>query len=73
MLPKARLLNAINEQKASLLAGERTVRENAEAIDVTLPGRSRPHGRLHPADNHDAGHKARDDWSWLYLCGRPGY
>lgn len=45
---KARLLNAINEQKASLLAGERTARENSEAIDVTLPGRSRPHGRLHP-------------------------
>lgn len=45
---KARLLDTINDQKAALLARERSAREDAEAIDVTLPGRARPHGRLHP-------------------------
>lgn len=45
---KARLTEAISAREAALKAAERAEREQAEAIDVTLPGRARPLGRLHP-------------------------
>jgi phenylalanyl-tRNA synthetase alpha chain len=45
---KSRLTDAIGARKDALIAGERAAREQAEAIDVTLPGRARPQGRLHP-------------------------
>lgn len=45
---KARLTEAIGERKTALVAVERAAREQAEAIDVTLPGRARTQGRLHP-------------------------
>ena len=45
---KARLADAITARRVALSAGERAERERAEALDVTLPGRSRPQGRLHP-------------------------
>jgi phenylalanyl-tRNA synthetase alpha chain len=45
---KDRLTVAIGERKAGLKAAERAERERAEAIDVTLPGRPRPRGRVHP-------------------------
>lgn len=45
---KERLTAALVERRGALSAGERAARERAEAIDVTLPGRARPQGRLHP-------------------------
>jgi phenylalanyl-tRNA synthetase alpha chain len=45
---KARLTAAVEERVADLRTAERRAREQAEAIDVTLPGRARPLGRLHP-------------------------
>jgi phenylalanyl-tRNA synthetase alpha chain len=45
---KERLTVAITERKSALLVVERMERERAEAIDVTVPGRPRPQGRLHP-------------------------
>ena len=45
---KARLTEAISERKTGLVRAERLAREQAETLDVTLPGRARPHGRLHP-------------------------
>lgn len=45
---KARLTDAITTRQELLSAGERATREQAETLDVTLPGRSRPPGRLHP-------------------------
>jgi phenylalanyl-tRNA synthetase alpha chain len=45
---KARLTEAITIRQEGLSATERAAREQAEALDVTLPGRSRPQGRVHP-------------------------
>jgi phenylalanyl-tRNA synthetase alpha chain len=45
---KQRVEAALSEKKAALEAAERTERERGEAIDVTLPGRLAPPGRLHP-------------------------
>jgi phenylalanyl-tRNA synthetase alpha chain len=45
---KGRVETALTERKAVLEAAERTERERAEGIDVTLPGKLRPVGRLHP-------------------------
>lgn len=45
---KDRLTVAIADRKESLIAVERAAREQAETLDVTVPGRPRPHGRLHP-------------------------
>ncbi len=45
---KDRLTGAIVERKESLVAAERAEREKAETLDLTVPGRPRPHGRLHP-------------------------
>ena len=45
---KARVERALAEQKVALATAEQAVREKAEAIDVTLPGRARTPGRLHP-------------------------
>lgn len=45
---KERLADVIGERRAALSAAERAERERAETLDVTLPGRARPGGRLHP-------------------------
>jgi phenylalanyl-tRNA synthetase alpha chain len=45
---KRRLEEAIALRRGVLSAGERAARERAETLDVTLPGRARPLGRLHP-------------------------
>ncbi|GAB4451660.1 MAG: phenylalanine--tRNA ligase subunit alpha [Armatimonadaceae bacterium] len=45
---KDRLTDAITERKSALVAAERAEQERTETIDVTVPGRSRPLGRLHP-------------------------
>ena len=45
---KARVEGALAERRAALAAAERARAEQAEAIDVTLPGRGRTPGRLHP-------------------------
>ncbi len=45
---KERLGGAVAARKEALSAAERAARERAEALDVTLPGRARPAGRLHP-------------------------
>lgn len=45
---KARVEAALAARRDALAADERAQRERAEAIDVTLPGRGRPRGRLHP-------------------------
>ena len=45
---KARVELAIAERRDALKAAERAERERAEAIDVTLPSRARPRGRMHP-------------------------
>lgn len=45
---KARLTGEITARTAALTATERAAREAAETLDVTLPGRARPTGRLHP-------------------------
>ena len=45
---KGRVESALAERKAALEGAERAEQEKSEAIDVTLPGRLRPPGRLHP-------------------------
>jgi phenylalanyl-tRNA synthetase alpha chain len=45
---KDRLTGALADRREALSAEERRARERAETIDVTLPGRARPVGRLHP-------------------------
>ena len=45
---KDRVVSALAARRSELQAAERAVRERAETIDVTLPGRSRPAGRMHP-------------------------
>ncbi len=45
---KERLTGLIAARREELSVQERAEREQAEAIDVTLPGRARPQGRLHP-------------------------
>ena len=45
---KARVEAALAERREQLATAERTERERAETLDVTLPGRARPQGRLHP-------------------------
>ncbi|MGC4044564.1 MAG: phenylalanine--tRNA ligase subunit alpha [Armatimonas sp.] len=45
---KSRVETALADRKAALEAAERLLREQSEAIDVTLPGKLRPVGRLHP-------------------------
>ena len=45
---KGNVERAILARKTTLEAAELAKREEAEAIDVTLPGRLRPPGRLHP-------------------------
>ncbi|MBC8101779.1 MAG: phenylalanine--tRNA ligase subunit alpha [Cytophagales bacterium] len=45
---KARLTDAVAVRTEALKGAERATREQDEAIDVTLPGRARPMGRLHP-------------------------
>ncbi len=51
---KARLTEAILARTESLKTAERSAREQAEAIDVTLPGRARPMGRMHPLSTTEA-------------------
>lgn len=45
---KDRVAGAIEARRAELAGAERAEREKAEALDVTLPGRGRPRGRVHP-------------------------
>ncbi|MDX1931905.1 MAG: phenylalanine--tRNA ligase subunit alpha [Capsulimonadales bacterium] len=45
---KTRVETALAERRDRLTAAERAERERAETIDITLPGRARPQGRLHP-------------------------
>ena len=45
---KERLTAVIAGRREELSAQERAAREQAETLDVTLPGRARPQGRLHP-------------------------
>jgi len=45
---KARVEAALAARRDTLTREERAAREASETIDVTLPGRSRPPGRLHP-------------------------
>ncbi|MBC8137144.1 MAG: phenylalanine--tRNA ligase subunit alpha [Fibrella sp.] len=45
---KERVIAVLSRKRDELKVQERTVRERAEAIDVTLPGRARPQGRMHP-------------------------
>jgi phenylalanyl-tRNA synthetase alpha chain len=45
---KDRVVAALEGRRAALKGAERAARESAETIDVTLPGRARPQGRLHP-------------------------
>jgi phenylalanyl-tRNA synthetase alpha chain len=45
---KARVEAALTDRKALLADAERSARELAETLDITLPGRARPRGRLHP-------------------------
>ena len=45
---KDRVLAALAGRRDGLKASERAARERAEAIDVTLPGRALPPGRMHP-------------------------
>ena len=45
---KARVDQAINTRRDALKAEERAAREARETLDVTLPGRARPLGRVHP-------------------------
>jgi phenylalanyl-tRNA synthetase, alpha subunit len=45
---KSRVESALAERREALKAAERAERERAEAIDVTLPARGRPRGRMHP-------------------------
>lgn len=45
---KDRVVAALAAKRDALQMAERADRERAEAIDVTLPGRARPAGRMHP-------------------------
>ena len=45
---KARLTDALGARRTALASSERAARERAETLDVTLPGRARPLGRVHP-------------------------
>lgn len=45
---KERVISALSVKREELKVLERSIRERAEAIDVTLPGRARPQGRMHP-------------------------
>ncbi len=45
---KERVVSVLAGKREELKARERAVRERDEAIDVTLPGRARPMGRIHP-------------------------
>jgi phenylalanyl-tRNA synthetase alpha chain len=45
---KGRVEAALAERRETLAGAERAEREKSEALDVTLPGRGRPLGRLHP-------------------------
>src|SRR5207248_585017 len=45
---KGRVEAALAARRESLAAAERAEREQAETLDVTLPGLGRPLGRLHP-------------------------
>jgi phenylalanyl-tRNA synthetase alpha chain len=45
---KGRVEAALAARREALAGAERAEREKAEALDVTLPGRGRPLGRLHP-------------------------
>ena len=45
---KAQVEAALADRRQQLERAETAAREAAEAIDVTLPGRSRPRGRVHP-------------------------
>lgn len=45
---RARVEAALAARRTALEAAERAAREAAEAIDVTVPGRSRTPGKLHP-------------------------
>jgi phenylalanyl-tRNA synthetase alpha chain len=45
---KARLTSEIEARTLTLSAAERGAREQAETLDVTLPGRGRAPGRMHP-------------------------
>lgn len=45
---KERVVSALSTKREELKAQERSARERAEAIDITLPGRARPQGRMHP-------------------------
>src|SRR5690348_806149 len=45
---KGRVEAALAARRETLAGAERAEREKAEALDVTLPGRGRPLGRLHP-------------------------
>jgi phenylalanyl-tRNA synthetase alpha chain len=45
---KERVVSALSSKREELKVQERANRERAEAIDVTLPGRARPLGRMHP-------------------------
>ncbi|MBC7805312.1 MAG: phenylalanine--tRNA ligase subunit alpha, partial [Akkermansiaceae bacterium] len=45
---KERVVSVLSTKRDELKTQERAIRERAEAIDVTLPGRARPQGRMHP-------------------------
>jgi len=45
---KAQVEDALADRRAVLERAETTAREAGEALDVTMPGRARPRGRLHP-------------------------
>ena len=47
-LAKQAIEAALNERRQALLDAELQVQLKAEALDVTLPGRQRPQGGLHP-------------------------
>jgi phenylalanyl-tRNA synthetase alpha chain len=51
---KERLTEAIALRRDALSAREREARERAETLDVYLPGRARPSGRLHPLSRTEA-------------------
>lgn len=45
---KERVTQALNTRKTELASRERQARQQAETIDVTLPGRGQTRGRVHP-------------------------
>lgn len=51
---KERLTEQMDSRRETLAAQERAERERRETLDVTLPGRSRPHGRMHPLSRTEA-------------------